>query len=702
MQIKKKNGSLEAFNGEKIRVAVGKTMQRTVSKLSDAQLNNVVKCVEVLVADRDIVDVEDIHGAVINAIRLYNKEVADTYESYHEYRKNDAAAWERARQQANETIFVGDRENANFDSTLNSTKGSLVRGYVTKELYIRHHLSQEEQRGTKEGQIYIHDMRDLIFRGINCCLFDMETLLKGGFEMAGMRYEEPKSLLSALQVIGDVTLVATAQQFGGFTVPEIDRILVPYYLKSVARHREVANRYGIEYPSLYAKEMVDRELKQGLQSFEMKVNSVPSSRGDTAFTTITFGNVQSENAEEVSAQLDIAECILNTRMYGQGDRAPVVFPKLVYLHSQKQHDREPGLQFLFRKAIECSSKAMYPDFLSLDAGSLGEIFERTGKAVSPMGCRAFLSEWKDESGESHFIGRANIGAVSLNLPMIWQDAGGCEETFFCELDHWLTVTRNFFKRRYADIAANKASTNPLAFTQGGLLGGYRKPDEPIGDIVNTFTASFGITSLNELSVLMFGAGLDDIQDFEREKLHNVIDYTQGRIDEFKAEDGYLYALYGTPAESLAGTQLRQFRDKYGRIGGVSDREYFTNSFHCHVSASLTPSAKQDEEYELFHRIKGGRIQYVRIDNPNNLRAISEIVKRGMRMGFYQGVNFRLAVCRCGNRPHSWKEGDSCAACGSDEFTVIDRTCGYLGYSKVRGNNRFNDSKQAEIADRVSM
>lgn len=700
MFVVKKNGELAAWDLGKIETAIAKAARRINANIENWQRVRITGRIwshvnKLAGGEEGSVTVEQVHGAVEVALREVCPDVAESYANYRNYRKDIVEVWESIFQKTRDTLYLGDRENANFNSALISTKGSLVRGHLTKELFRRFYLSPEETQIIEDGFVYIHDLRDLIFGGINCCLFDMATVLLGGFEMSGVRYKEPKSILSALQVIGDITLVATAQQFGGFTIPEIDRVLAPYAKKTHDRLIEEASAFGVADPESYAKVKLTEEINQGCQSLEMKLNTVPSSRGDTAFVTVSFGNVDPDD-ELADFQRMICRAILRTRMHGQGNGSPVVFPKLVYLHSEKQHEDRDQAE-LFDLAIECSSKSMYPDYLSLDAGETGRIFREHGKVVSPMGCRAYLSEFADENGETYFEGRANVGAVSLNLPMIWKKSNG--ETFYEDLDHYLEVARRFLQRRYEAVANNPASTNPLGFTQGGFRGGYLKPDDKVGyDIVRSFTASFGITALNELNVLMEGKPL---HESNRKWVEAVVEHIAERVEQFKKEDGWLYALYATPAESLAGTQLNQFRKMFGVIPGVSDKEYFSNGFHCPVDAPITPFEKQDFEFELFHKINGGHIQYVRLDDPRNLNAIKTIVKRGMKMGFYQGVNFDLSVCEdCGFRPA--KVVKTCPTCGSHDMTVISRVCGYLGVRYSNGSTRFNDSKLAECADRVSM
>lgn len=552
----------------------------------------------------------------------------------------------------------------------------------------------------------------------NCCLFDMATLLKGGFEMSNVKYTEPKSVLSALQVIGDVTLVASAQQFGGFTIPEIDKTLLPYchktyetaydkYFEKLKIRQDIASKMAIED--------VKRELEQGFQSLELKLNTVPSSRGDFAFTTLTFGQWK-----ELDCELDymfmfmIGKAILDTRRNGHGvNHQPVVFPKLVYLYDENQVNNDNYASALFDEAVKCSSKCMYPDYLSLTSkfGTVSNLYKETGVITSPMGCRAYLSPWADESGEYHAIGRCNIGAVSINLPIIITRAkiehpNDWETAFWSMLDDVLENIRSFLKKRYEIISHQKCSSNPLAYTQGGFLFGNKKPDDEVGDLIRYMTASFGITALDEATYLFTGKRM--IED-EGKFANRVLRHLNDVVAHFKKEDGHLYALYGTPAESLCATQCKQYADFCKKMGVKNvfenhehySTEYFSNSFHVNVTEEITPFEKQNYEFENFHLCEGGHIQYVRLDNPDNFEAVKACIQRGMEMGFYQGVNFDSAYCQdCGK--HSTNVLFECPHCGSKNISVISRVCGYLGYSNVNGHSRMNDGKMCEINRRKSM
>lgn len=704
MKILKKDGLIEDWNNDKIVKAILKASERINFNISKSQALAVAeKC-------KNKVDSQTptskLHSIVIKTLgEMGYSEISDAYQEYRDYKNTYAKSWEHLKKDADAIIFLGDKENANFDSSLVSTKGSLIKGSLTKELYQQFYLSKKEKFLTKRGDIYIHDLRDMIFGSVNCCLFDIENVLKGGFEMSGVKYSEPKTVLSALQLIGDITLVATAQQFGGFTLAEIDKVLLYYVKKSFKLNCNKFSELTTDTQKVIdfsIKETI-RELEQGFQSLELKLNTVPCSRGDFAFTTLTFGqwDVNLDNNDKFWLKT-IGETLLKVRKNGHNGFM-VVFPKLVYLYDSKQIRKDTFSQSLFDEAVKTSSTCMYPDYLSLDGSievnKVAQEFRDYGTIISPMGCRAYLSHYEDENG-ARTIGRCNIGAVSLNIPVIMavakQEFGtDWKSKFWSLLDARLETIREFLKKRYDIIRNTKASTNPLAFTQGGFYQGYLKPDDKIGDLVKYMTASFGITALNESTILWNGKSIyEDKSQFA----NKVVDFILERIEKFKKVDGYLYALYGTPAESLCMKQAQQYKDL---TGDSQFGEYFSNSFHCHVSENITPIEKQDAEFSLFHKVAGGHIQYVRIDNPENLVALKTIIKRGMEMGFYQGVNFERMKCnKCGEE--SYNTGLKCPHCGSTDTNVIDRVCGYLGYSNLNGQTRMNEGKMCEIKDRISM
>ena len=278
MQVIKKDNTTEEFIDEKIIDAVKKAAFRCDTMIDDDGLSRIATEVRARLGDRADVTVAELHELVIAVLSfLQYKQVAEAYAEYRYYKTTYARTFEQLRQDADDVLRLGDRENANYDSSLVSTKGSLIKGYLTKSLYKQFYLSGKEKALIERGDIYIHDLRDMILGCINCCLFDIGHVLKDGFEMSNVQYSEPKTVLSALQVIGDITLVATAQQFGGFTLPELDKVLLPYVMKSLVAARHKYADLGLDADTIarVTARDVERELEQGFQSLELKLNTVP-------------------------------------------------------------------------------------------------------------------------------------------------------------------------------------------------------------------------------------------------------------------------------------------------------------------------------------------------------------------------------------------------------------------------------------------
>lgn len=701
----KKDGSKEAFNVQKVITAVGKSAYRALTKFTDAEKRRICQDVidKVDEMDADRIPIQVMHNIVESALEDVKPVVAKSYRDYRNYKQDFVRMMDDVYKKSQSIMYVGDKENANTDSALVSTKRSLIFNQFNKELYQKFFLTTEEIQACRDGYIYIHDMsarRDTM----NCCLFDVENVLSGGFEMGNIWYNEPKSLDVAFDVIGDIVLSAASQQYGGFTVPEVDKILAPYAEKTYQSAIEKYVSLGIDQKK--AEEVavadVEREFEQGFQGWEYKFNTVASSRGDYPFITVTAGIGTERFAKMATIQM------LNVRRKGQGKKdckKPVLFPKIVFLYDENLHGPGQPLEEVFEAGVKCSAKTMYPDWLSLTGkGYIASMYKQYGKVISPMGCRAFLSPWYERGGMHPaddkdtpvFVGRFNVGAVSLHLPMILAKARQESRDFYEVLDYYLNLIRQLHIRTYAYLGNMRASTNPLAYCEGGFLGGHLKLSDKIKPLLKYATASFGITAFNELQMLYNGRSLVEDGAFAVE----VLEYINKEVNRFKEEDGNLYAIYGTPAENLCGLQVKQFRAKYGIVEGVSDREYVSNSFHCHVTEDITPIEKQDLEYRFWELSNGGKIQYVKYPIDYNISAIKTLVRRAMEMGFYEGVNLSLAYCDdCG---HQELEMDVCPKCGSKNLTKIDRMNGYLSYSRVHGDTRLNDAKMAEIAERKSM
>ncbi len=706
----KKDGTREKFNVEKIINAVNKSANRILYTFTEEEKRHICDFAfsRAEKLGKENIDIQDMHNIVEGALEQVNPAVAKSYRDYRNYKKDFVHMMDDVYTKSQSIRYIGDKSNANTDSALVATKRSLIFNELNKELYRKFFMNRNELQACRDGYIYIHDQSARLDT-MNCCLFDVGNVLKGGFEMGNVWYNEPKTLDTAFDVMGDIVLSTAAQQYGGFTVPEVDKILGPYAEKSYHKYiAEFKKFVDPDWPGVeeraeeYALSKVKRDFDQGWQGIEYKLNTVGSSRGDYPFVTVTLGLGTGRFEKMCNTSL------LRVHKEGQGkegNKKPVLFPKIVFLYDEEIHGPGKCCEDVFEEGIDCSSKTMYPDWLSMSGeGYISSMYKRYKKVISPMGCRAFLSPWYERGGMKPaddqdvpvFVGRFNIGAVSLHLPMILAKSRAENRDFYEVLDYYLEMIRQLHIRTYEYLGEMHASTNPLAYCEGGFYNGHLDPHEKIKPLLKSATASFGITALNELQELYNGKSIREDGQFALE----VLEYINQKITQFKEEDGNLYAIYGTPAESLCGLQIEQFRKKYGIIEDVSDRPYVSNSFHCHVTEQMTPIEKQDCEGRFWELCNGGKIQYVRYPIGYNKDAIRTLIRRAMELGYYEGVNLSLAYCDdCG---HQELEMDVCPKCGSKNLTKIDRMNGYLSYSRVHGDTRLNKAKMAEIAERVSM
>lgn len=690
MKVIKKDGTLEEYNEQKIIDACNKAARRAMYELTDSDYATIVNEVWERICENydDDTDIQiyDMHNIVESVLEDEFPIVAKMYKEYRNYKKDFVHMMDKVYERSQAIRYIGDKSNANTDSALVATKRSLIYNELSSELYKKFFLTHDEKQAAKDGYIYIHD-RSARLDTINCDLFRVGEVMKNGFEMGNLWYNEPKTLDVAFDVMGDIILSTAAQQYGGFTVPEVDKILEPYaeksYEKYYQEYMDIAD--DIEYEQVlgvhskkaseYATNKVQRDFEQGWQGIEMKLNSVGSSRGDYPFVTMTIGLSTSKFGKMAAITL------LKVHSNGQGKdgfKRPVLFPKIVFLYDKNLHgdgsDKYPSAD-VFNAGIECSSKTMYPDWLSLTGeGYVAEMYKKYGRVVSPMGCRAFLSPWyerggihpADENDQPVFEGRFNLGVISLHLPMILAKARRESKDFYEVLDYYLELIRGLHKRTYDYIGELRASVNPVAFCEGGLYGGNLKPEDKIKPILPPMTMSYGITALNELQRLYNGKSIREDGQFALEVMQYINNYT----NKIKEEDHILYAIYGTPAESLCGLQVEQFRKIYGIIENVSDKPYVSNSFHCHVSEQMSPIEKQDKEGRYWDLFNGGKIQYCRYNLGYNKEAIKTLILRAMDKGFYEGVN--LAMCYCEDCGYQQVEMDICPKCGSKMITKIDR------------------------------
>lgn len=714
MKILKKNGLQVDFDGNKIIVAIRKSAERAMVKLTEEQEELIVKGVyNRCLLEEEPVPVSKIHKMVEQELMGVSPRVGEAYANYRNYKITFVAMMDNIMKYQQEMMFLGDRSNANTDSALNTTQATLIGNETLKELYNEFFLNADEQEACKDGYIYVHDKNRRLI-STNCCLFDVKTVLEHGVEMSGVKYTQPKYLSSVMGIIKDIIMTAGSNQYGGLTVQSIDEILAPYVKRSFEQHfdeilritKRVAKGIKIDYSEVRkeALEETEKELQQGLQAMEIAFNTLPSSRGDFVFVTYTFGLGKTKWARMVARK------IMEVRNAGQGEaRVPMLFPKLIYLFDHNLHGKGKELREDYEYAVYCQSQTMFPDFCSLTGYSVEndicDIYKRYGVATSAMGCRSYLSPFyerggfhpEDENDKPVTVGRGNLGVISINIPLIYQRAKVDGLDFYELLDKYLEMACQLHLRTKSFLGSKKASTHPLAYCQGGFYNGYLKPDDKIESVLESFTASIGITALHELTVLHCGRSLYEDNSFAKEVMQHINDYCA----DFKEKHHIAVATYGTPAEAYAGVQMKQFVKMFGVIEGVSDKEYMTNSFHCDVREEINPFQKQDAEFDLFHMMNGGHIQYCRVNTKDNLQGNIALVDRAMDYGYYFGINFNNCICmECG---HSELDmGDTCPNCGSHDITEINRVSGYLGYSRIHGDTRMNNTKMAEIKDRKSM
>ena len=586
MQIIKKDGTLEKYNEQKIINACDKAARRAMVTLTDKDYQIICNGVWDKLVENDLedTDISEMHNIVEAVLEEHYPKIAKMYKEYRNYKKDFVHMMDKVYERSQAIRYIGDKSNANTDSALVATKRSLIYNELSSELYKKFFLTLDERQAMKDGYIYIHD-RSARLDTFNCDLMRVGKVMKGGFEMGNIWYNEPNSLDTAFDVMGDIILSTAAQQYGGFTVPEVDKILSPYAEKSYKKYYdEILPIYmeKVEYlkehhayylpeneqkleqlteeakekANKYAVKKVHREFEQGWQGIEMKLNSVGSSRGDYPFVTMTIGLATDRFGKMAAITL------LNVHSGGQGKKGfkrPVLFPKIVFLYDKNLHgdgsDKYPNAD-VFNAGIDCSSLTMYPDWLSLTGnGYVPEMYKKYGKVVSPMGCRAFLSPWYERGGMHPanendvpvFEGRCNLGVVSLHLPMILAKSRQESRDFYEVLDEYLELIRGLHKRTYDYIGELRASVNPIAFCEGGLYGGNLKPDDKIKSILPPMTMSYGITALNELQRLYNGKSIREDGKFALE----VMEHIQSYIDRIKEEDHILYAIYGTPRHTWA-------------------------------------------------------------------------------------------------------------------------------------------------------
>lgn len=694
----KRDGSEEEWSDTKIKNGLTKSSSRSSHEISESQINLVIKNIKKDVKEETI-HVDTIYKLISYQLEEINKHVLQEFISFNKYKERYAESFNNVKEFSSAILFTGNKENANKDTSLNSTKQAVISESIMKELFREFELDPKWIKAHDEGWIHIHDLGSRFLNGINCCLFDMANLLNGGFEINGFKYEEPKGIQTAFNVIGDVTLSASGNQYGGFTIPEIDTVLAQYAEKSYVKWKqyyegELENQVSKATIEGLAHSRVLREIEKGYIGFETKINTISNSLGQVPFVTVSLGLDTSYWAKIIAMQ------ILKIRERGMGvQQTTAVFPKIIFLSRAEVNRNEDSPNYdLYEQSIKTSKRRMYPDYLSLDnsvgGNNLADIYEKSGLAVSPMGCRAFLGEFRHpETGEMVITGRNNIGAVSLNLVKISIESKKDEKELYRLIDKYAQMVWDIHDFAFEQVAKSKGGTNPLLFCEGGswMSVGY---DEEIRPIIKASTASIGYVGLNEASQYFSGKPISENGEFCVE----VLSHLKSWVDKEKSKHDYHPALYSTPAESLIYRFQKINKADYGIIENVTDKEYMTNSFHVHVTEEVNPVEKAFIE-SPYHKIAlGGRISFAEYPFNIDNRALKHCVDHAMNLGLYYGVNIVSSSCNeCG---HQGDFSEVCPVCQASNITSVTRACGYLSFSKIKGDTRYNKGKQAEIKERV--
>ena len=592
-------------------------------------------------------------------------------------------------------------ENSNKNTMLASTQRDYIAGEVSRDLTKRLLLPEKISKANEEGVLHFHDADYFVQPIFNCCLINISDMLDNGTVMNGKMIESPKSFQVACTVTTQIIAAVASNQYGGQSVDM--KHLGKYLRKSYNKFKEeIETKYKDKLSQDIIEDLVQTrlkaELKAGVQTIQYQINTLMTTNGQSPFVTL-FLHLEPDDPY-IKENAMIIEEILRQRYEGIKNEAGIyvtpAFPKLVYVLDEHNCLKGGEYDYLTKLAVKCSSKRMYPDYIS--AKKMRENYE--GNVFSPMGCRSFLSPWKDENGNYKFEGRFNQGVVSINLPQIAIIADGDEETFWKLLDERLELCKEALMCRHYALLGTKSDISPIHWQYGAIA--RLEKGEPIDKLLygGYSTMSLGYIGVYEMTKLM--TGLSHTDPIGREFAMKVMNHLRETTDKWKAETNIGFALYGTPAESLCYKFARIDKQRFGTIKDVTDKGYYTNSYHVDVREKIDAFDKLAFESDFQKISSGGAISYVEIPNmQNNISALEEVVKFIYDNIQYAEFNTKSDFCHvCGfdgeiiiNDNNEWE----CPNCGNKDhskMTVVRRTCGYLG------ENFWNAGKTKEIKQRV--
>ena len=712
LQVIKRDGTKVPFDKAKIAKAIEKAEHSSTGLFEEG------------LADRIAGEIEDYAKAINKDLTIYAIEDQVYYKLLENKNPATARAYEnykavqafKRQQNTTDDDIIGllDRsnvavldENSNKDAAIVSTQRDLIAGEVSKDIARRKIIPTDILEAHDSGAIHFHDMDYIIQPMFNCCLINLEDMLNNGTVINGKKIDTPKSFQVACTVTTQIIAQVASGQYGGQSINGIDRILAPFVRKSYDKLlaqviEEQVEVYGMEPNMEKAKEIAwkrtRKEVKDGIQTIQYQINTLMTTNGQAPFVTLFMHfDPKSEYAKEAAL---IDEEILKQRIQGVKNDANVyitpAFPKLIYVLDEHNIHPDAPYYYLTELAAKCTAKRMYPDYIS--AKKMREIYD--GNVFSPMGCRSFLAPWKDKNGNFKFDGRFNMGVVSLNLPQIGILANGSEEKFFEILAKRLDLAKRALLLRYNLLKDVVSDVSPIHWQHGAIarLG----KGEKIGKYLENGYATISLVYIGIYEATKLITGESNTGKKGSVFALKVIDALHDATESWKKETGLGFGLYGTPAESLTNRFSSLDRARFGIIEDITDKGYYTNSYHVSVREEINVFDKFKFESEFQKRSTGGCISYAEIPNmTNNIEAVLTMIKYIYDNISYAEFNTKSDYCHeCGfdgeiilNENNEW-ECPRCHNKDRDKLTVIRRTCGYLG------ENFWNEGRTKEIKDRV--
>lgn len=697
----KRDGSRAPFTKDRIEAAVVSAAEHA-DKEFELYAKNVALAVELKLQDCEHVDIQEIQTHVEN--ELMQGPYKGLARSYIEYRHDRDVAREKKSALTKEIEGLIEEsnadllnENANKDGKVIPTQRDLLAGIVAKHYAKTRILPRDVVQAHDEGDIHYHDLDYApFFPMFNCMLIDLKGMLTHGFKMGNAEIDTPKSISTATAVTAQIIAQVASHIYGGTTINRIDEVLAPYVKASYDKHLQIAQEWDIHQPEAFATARTEKECYDAFQSLEYEVNTLHTANGQTPFVTFGFGLGTSWESKLIQTS------ILKNRIAGLGkNKKTAVFPKLVFaIKDGLNHKSDDPNYDVKQLALECASKRMYPDILNYD-----KVVEVTGSFKTPMGCRSFLNTY-EENGELQHEGRNNLGVVSLNLPRIAIKANGSVDKFYELLNDRLVLARKALETRISRLEKVKARVAPILYMEGAC-GVRLKADDSIAPIFKNGRASIslGYIGIHETMTALFGNDTHMYDDNQmRDMALDIIKHMKNVVNEWAQETGYAFSLYGTPSENLCSRFCQIDTKEFGVIEGVTDKGYYTNSFHLDVQKKVNPYDKIDFEMPYPEVSSGGFICYGEFPNmQRNVEALENVWDYSYSRVPYYGTNTPIDECyECGYTGEfdCTSKGFTCPKCGNHDSTrvsVTRRVCGYLGSPDARP---FNFGKQEEVKRRV--